>query len=219
MFSFMYLIAGDIEPAEAAPRMLWPTDSTRVTSEYGPRTINGVYQYHRGIDIGARSPGVAGDNIYAAHTGIVKNAYWNNARGWVVDIRHTGSYKVGGTDNVLSRYQHLRYSSKMTPGKTVYKGTVVGYMGASGDVTGVHLHFETMYCSDSTCNSASYVNPRTYLNDLGGGGPMINRTNMDFENTLSYFEEEDWYSYKELKNMTPAEREKIGYPNPEEEFE
>lgn len=39
------LFASGIGKSYAAPLMLWPTESYRVTSEYGMRTIDGVRQF------------------------------------------------------------------------------------------------------------------------------------------------------------------------------
>lgn len=83
-------------------------------------------------------------------------------------------------------------------------------MGRSGEVTGVHLHFETLNCSSSTCNSASYTNPRTYLNDLGGPDPRPLKTELSsLIDLTNLYDGDEWYSYDEIKNMTPEERKAI----------
>ncbi|MDW7660148.1 MAG: hypothetical protein SCL54_01850 [Bacillota bacterium] len=46
----------------------WPTVSTTVTDTFGEPRNHG---YHRGIDIGAVSPGVWGDNVFSAGYGKV----------------------------------------------------------------------------------------------------------------------------------------------------
>ncbi|MBE5780685.1 MAG: hypothetical protein E7328_02540 [Clostridiales bacterium] len=127
-----------------APSFRWPTTGT-ITSRYGYRT--GTYSgYHKGLDI-ANSKGTP---IYAAAAGTVIEADdsgWGGGYGTHVQIKHNDTY--------TTLYAHM---SKMTVryGQKVSKGQVIGYMGATGAVTGVHLHFEVI-------KNGSKVNPEPYL--------------------------------------------------------
>lgn len=116
----------------------WPA-SGAVTSEYGPRWG----RMHRGIDI----DGNTGDPLVAAQSGTVTFAGWYSGYGNMTLIRHS--------DGVTTAYAH-QSSIGVRQGQTVGRGEFIGRMGATGNVTGSHLHFETR-------TSSGAVNPRNYL--------------------------------------------------------
>ena len=105
--------------------MAWPCQGT-VTSEYGQRWGS----LHAGIDI-ANS---AGTPIRAASDGEVFYSQWNSGGyGYQVRIDHGGG--------IVTTYAH-NSSLACSPGQYVKKGTVIAYMGTTGDSTGNHCHFE-----------------------------------------------------------------------------
>lgn len=86
-----------------------------------------------GIDIGAKR----GTSVYAAADGVViisrSNGAWNGGYGNYVVITHdNGSQTL---------YSHLS-SAIVSPGQSVSRGQLIGYVGATGRATGTHLHFE-----------------------------------------------------------------------------
>lgn len=88
---------------------------------------------HNGVDIAAKK----GSPIYAAASGkaiIVKsNGAWNGGYGNYIVISHP--------NGVQTLYAHLN-GVNIAPGAQVKQGQLIGYMGTTGDSTGVHLHFE-----------------------------------------------------------------------------
>ena len=86
-----------------------------------------------GIDIGA----ARGTPVHAAADGAVivarKNGGWNGGYGNYVVITHGN-----GTQTL---YSHMR-SVIVSSGQPVSSGQVIGYVGATGQATGPHLHFE-----------------------------------------------------------------------------
>ncbi len=124
---------------------LWPTISRRITSDYGD--TDGRTSPHIGIDIGARTPGVWGDPIYAADGGRVVRAEYNwSAGNWLWIDHGNGLYSI---------YMHC--SQFLVPiGRTVNRGDTIALMGSTGESTGAHLHFSVRY-------GGTYVNPWGYL--------------------------------------------------------
>lgn len=124
----------------------WPSASTKITSPYGYRThpISGKQRLHRGIDIGAP----LGSNVFAADSGTVVTAGWNNSYGYYVTINHGDGY--------VTLYAH---NSKLlvSAGDKVTKGQVISKCGSTGNSTGPHVHFEVM-------RNGSLQNPLSYLN-------------------------------------------------------
>ena len=107
---------------------IWPLPGvTYISAGY-----NG-YPGHKGLDIA----GPYGTPVVAAEDGqvIVANNYdsWGDSWGYYVLIYHNGTY--------TTRYAHMS-SVAVSTGQYVTAGTVIGYEGATGNVTGPHLHFE-----------------------------------------------------------------------------
>lgn len=112
-----------------------PVEDYRVTSQYGSRGSG----FHSGIDLGAKTRGVAGDPIFAVQAGIVKFVgYESGGYGNYLIIEHTAL-------NFCTLYAHM---SKVVQsvGNKVDAGQIIGLMGTTGHSTGVHLHFEIRAC-------------------------------------------------------------------------
>jgi len=87
---------------------------------------------HEGQDL----PSPCGTRLYVAETGVVRaNAYQAGGAGYYVVIHGA----ITGTDFV---YMHLKLSSWAPAGTNVQAGQQIGKVGATGDATGCHLHFE-----------------------------------------------------------------------------
>lgn len=82
---------------------IWPTLSHRVTQEYGWTDYAAAGAYgggiHTGIDIGAQTPGVQGDPIFAAAKGEIVMKQWYGGYGYAVVILHD--------NNWITLYGHL----------------------------------------------------------------------------------------------------------------
>lgn len=98
----------------------------RVTSPYGPRPPG---PFHTGTDFAA----VTGTMVLAAADGTARRA-WNGGGGWGVIIDHGGG--------VSTEYWHLSGRVIGSAPVAVRAGQLIAYSGASGTVTGPHLHFE-----------------------------------------------------------------------------
>jgi LysM repeat protein len=111
-------------------------------------TSDKVYSgYYIRPTTGPKSQGLHGNNgvdiapptgtpIVAAADGTViisRNSGWNGGYGNYVVIQHPN-----GTQTL---YSHMK-STGISQGSRVTQGQVIGYVGATGKVTGPHLHFE-----------------------------------------------------------------------------
>lgn len=115
----------------------WPTTSQTITSAYGWRIcpFHGK-EFHNGIDIG----GSTGLPIYAINDGIVTRASWYGGYGNCIIL------SCGGDISAL--YGHLS-GFNCSQGDFVVKGTLIGYMGSTGNSTGPHLHFTVFLGSEA----------------------------------------------------------------------
>jgi murein DD-endopeptidase MepM/ murein hydrolase activator NlpD len=87
---------------------------------------------HQGQDV----PASCGQREVVDETGQVKvNAFQDGGAGYYVVLHGA----ITGTDSV---YMHLQRPSWAPAGTTVYAGQQIGRVGATGDATGCHLHFE-----------------------------------------------------------------------------
>ena len=124
---------------------MWPTVSRRITSDYGDTEDRS--SGHKGIDIGATTPGVSGDAIYAAASGTVTLATYSSSAGnWIWIYHGNGLYTV---------YMHCS-ALLVSVGDTVSQGQTIARMGSTGNSTGAHLHFGVRL-------NGSYVNPWNYF--------------------------------------------------------
>ena len=113
--------------------MATPISGARITSGFGMRRhpVLGYTKMHTGIDFGAPR----GTPIRAAGSGTVIFAGWRGGYGRTVMIRHDNGY--------VTLYAHQsRIARGIRKGVRVNQGQIIGYVGASGRVTGPHLHFE-----------------------------------------------------------------------------
>jgi len=108
-----------------------PMEFSRVTSGFAMRMHPVFHQWraHLGVDYG----GAVGTPVRTVGEGVVEFAGVQNGFGNVVIVRHNA------TDETL--YAHLSRID-VRAGQTVTQGQRVGALGATGWVTGPHLHFE-----------------------------------------------------------------------------
>lgn len=114
-----------------APGKMKRPVSASINSPFGYRThpIYGDQRLHAGVDFGA-SYGTA---IGAAKDGKVIYASQMSGYGNVIIIDHGGG--------ISTLYAH-QSSFAVGLGAVVKQGQTIGYVGATGNVTGPHLHFE-----------------------------------------------------------------------------
>ncbi|MFW5824560.1 MAG: OapA family protein [Marinobacter sp.] len=108
--------------------------NARVSSPFNPQRrhpVLDVVRPHEGTDYAAP----VGTPIKAAGDGRVSFAGWKGGYGRTVILSHG--------DNITTLYAHLSKLGKgIKNGKRVKQGQTIGHLGASGKVTGPHLHYE-----------------------------------------------------------------------------
>ena len=119
-------LAASTVVACSVPR--WPVDAP-MSSPYGLRLIGWRPSIHRGVDLDVPE----GTPVHAMNDGRVRFAGVMSGYGNVVWLEHGSS--------VLTLYAHLS-QIRVARGDEVDAGAVIGLSGATGDVTGPHLHFE-----------------------------------------------------------------------------
>jgi len=131
--------ARDVGRQSHARSILWTQSFLRprassITSRFGSgRLFNGkVTSRHLGVDF----RGAIGEPVYAANRGVVALADAFFLAGNVVYIDHGRG--------VVTGYFHLSRTTVMA-GDTVERGQKIGLVGATGRVTGPHLHWSARY--------------------------------------------------------------------------
>ncbi|VAV92945.1 Peptidase, M23/M37 family [hydrothermal vent metagenome] len=125
------------QKGESARRFLMktPIDGARISSGFGRRKhpVLGYTRAHKGTDFAAGT----GTPILAAGNGTVERANRFSSYGNYVRIRHANGFKTA--------YAHMsKFGRGVKKGRRVSQGQIIGYVGATGRVTGPHLHYEVL---------------------------------------------------------------------------
>jgi murein DD-endopeptidase MepM/ murein hydrolase activator NlpD len=105
---------------------------------------------HTGVDFHAAS----GTSVHAVGRGTVVEAGWGGSYGNEIVIRMA--------DGTYTQYGHLS-SIGVSVGQSVTPGQQIGLSGATGNVTGPHLHFEAR----TSAEYGSDIDPVAYLRSHG----------------------------------------------------
>ena len=136
-------------PARGTAVFDWPLENIIITQLFGgtefAKNNPGIYGrgYHPGVDFGAS----VGTPIYAPLSGTVR---WTDNTDAIAGCYAWGKWTLIDHANGLSTlYAHQSaIPAGIVPGTKVTTGQLIGYVGATGYVTGPHLHF-TVYAQDA----------------------------------------------------------------------
>jgi molybdopterin converting factor small subunit len=143
--------------------LLWPNGKAtipHVTSEFGPRKapLAGATTYHLGIDL------VGFPNNCAPEDGVIVFAQYNGGGGNEIRVK-------GDASGIVHHMKHnSRFLAKL--GQRVKAGDAVGIMGMTGNVTGIHCHYETHPGGGAAVNPRNFVRSGS-IAPAGGGGTTI----------------------------------------------
>ena len=132
-----------------------PVDAKfKITQGYGVKSSLYPSGMHKGVDFGVP----VGTPIYACNDGMVTSLHWGQAFGNHIVIDH--DHFADGTPGLWMGYMHLS-KIKVLAGQRVKKGQLIGWSGATGHVTGPHLHVEVQ--KNTSWNAYGSVNPQKWL--------------------------------------------------------
>jgi len=145
--------------------MKTPINGARLSSGYGMRKhpISGFRKKHEGTDFAAPK----GTPVVASGDGIVVKAGWAGGYGNTIRIKHNSTYET--------LYAHLsKFAKNIKKGTRVKQGSIIGYVGSTGNSTGPHLHYEVIV-------NGKKVNSQTL--NLPSGKVLTNKEREIFEAT------------------------------------
>lgn len=122
------------------------TGKFKVTCIYHKKGNNWSAGWHTGIDL------IGSDNIYSSCNGHVVRTGFDTSYGNFIVVKNN-------EDGKYHWFCHLSKIYKKT-GQEVLRTKVIGKMGATGNVTGKHLHFEIRNASNKYNDNS---NPATYM--------------------------------------------------------
>ncbi|MFD5573960.1 M23 family metallopeptidase [Streptomyces cadmiisoli] len=115
--------------AALAKQYTLPTSSYTLTSTFGQAGSLWSSGYHTGLDFAAPT----GTPLKAVHSGTITEAGWNGSYGYKTVLTLDDGTEIW--------YAH-QSSISVSVGQKVTTGEVIGRVGATGNVTGAHLHLE-----------------------------------------------------------------------------
>ncbi|MEH0545275.1 M23 family metallopeptidase [Streptomyces sp. B21-105] len=135
--------------AELAKQYTLPTSSYTITSTFGQAGSLWSSGYHTGLDFAAPT----GTLIKAVHTGAITEAGWAGAYGYRTILT---------LDDGTEIWFCHQSSISVSVGQKVATGDVIGRVGATGNVTGAHLHLEV-----HANGNAEGIDPAAWLRSKG----------------------------------------------------
>ncbi|MCW7947036.1 peptidase [Streptomyces hygroscopicus] len=134
--------------AELATQYSLPTSSYTLTSRFGDAGSMWSSGYHTGLDFAAPT----GTLIKAIHSGTITSAGWAGSYGYRTILT---------LDDGTELWFCHQSSISVSVGQKVSTGDVIGRVGATGNVTGPHLHLEVHP------NGGSAIDPMAWLQSKG----------------------------------------------------
>ena len=140
----------------ASTPTIWPVKGW-LTAGFGHRRspFTGRQEMHEGVDIsnGVGTPVIATADGFVTYTGPL------GGFGNVVSVSHG--------NKISTFYAHLQ-QQKVAQGQRVRRGDVIGLVGATGRVTGPHLHYE-IQVNETPVDPTKYVIDPETVKFLGNG--------------------------------------------------
>ncbi|MFE3471350.1 M23 family metallopeptidase [Streptomyces bacillaris] len=124
-----------------------PASGYTITSTYGQSGAMWSSGQHTGTDFA----GAAGSPLKAVHSGTITSAGWSGSYGYRTVLQLEDGTEIW--------YAH-QSSIDVSVGQKVSTGDTIGRMGATGNVTGVHLHLEVRTAGGSAMDPIAWLNSK-----------------------------------------------------------
>ncbi len=179
--------------------MRYPFNKYKLGTKYGSKGKYWKCGFHSGLDF--LSANYGGDGlIYPLYEGYVLKVTSSGSYGNCVYVQHS--------DGFITLYAHMR-TVYVKPGMRVDEQTVVGMEGATGNVTGKHLHLEV---HKGAYHYPASIDPLAFIRERLGGEEVekqlkIRLNGVDKQVTAI---EKGGYNYVKLQDLRDA-RIDIGY--------
>jgi len=140
---YLFVVALLAMTGSACAQVSLPLKNLKVTSSFGYRIhpITGKYCFHNGVDLRAHR-----DTVYTAIAGRIVSIGYNSLIGIFIKTENGPLSAI---------YGHLS-RCLVAVGDSLRDGIPIAITGATGTVTGEHLHFSIRYYH-------RYINPLTFL--------------------------------------------------------
>ena len=120
-------------------------------------------RFHTGIDFSPYRTTETNPPIFSVSEGTVYSKGFDSSLG--------NNILIQDNNGKFWRYCHMKEPSTLNVGDNVNTGTQLGIMGATGNVTGIHLHLE--YATTSTWNYDTFLNPAEQLGIPNQRGTIV----------------------------------------------
>lgn len=181
-----------------------------VTCPYGKPGTAWATGEHGGVDYGCPT----GDPVYAMWAGTVTGNTWGSAYGTQLVIDH--DVLPDGSPGLWAVYAHLS-SKTVSAGQRVKAGQQIGKSGATGNVSGPHLHVEVQRAA--SWQSGNYVNPQPWIDAEGdtmsaftykylgkpGGTLTVGTSYVDLDQSTYDPPHDGWENTLIYLNVTPTQ--------------
>jgi murein DD-endopeptidase MepM/ murein hydrolase activator NlpD len=132
-----------------------PVDAKfKVTQIYGNKSKLYPSKFHKGVDYGCP----IGTPVVACVDGVVVGNSWGSAFGNHIIIANNKF--ADGSAGLWTGYAHLS-KINVKAGQKIKRGQIIGLSGATGHVTGPHLHVEVQ--KQERWNALGSVNPIKWI--------------------------------------------------------
>ena len=174
--------------------------SFRVTSRYGTRTLNGVQQFHSGLDL----VGESSKELLALCDGVIKQSRMVAKSSGDLTWQWGNYVCLQADSGELIFYCHLS-KRLVKKGDRVKKGDVIGIEGNTGYSFGSHCHLEVRNSENKVTDNSNTPRFTNIPNTLGKYTvkEKTELTKEEIQAMIDASQERVWHYWDEIKKEAP----------------